>query len=58
VLSEALEPEPILAALKADHYYLSQGPEIHRVEVGEGAGKVVDAADRRAWTNLLWLDRG
>ena len=37
VRSEALEPESILAALKADHYYLSQGPEIHRVEVGEGS---------------------
>jgi hypothetical protein len=38
VRSEALEPEPILAALKAGHYYYSsQGPEIHGVEVGEGS---------------------
>ena len=35
--SAALEPEAILAALKAGHYYSSQGPEIHAVEVGEGS---------------------
>jgi hypothetical protein len=35
VRSEALEPEEILAALKAGRYYSSQGPEIHAVEVGE-----------------------
>ena len=35
VRSEALEPEAILAALKAGRYYSSQGPEIHAVEVGE-----------------------
>ncbi len=35
VRSEALEPEAILAALKAGSYYSSQGPEIHAVEVGE-----------------------
>lgn len=34
VRSEALEPEAILTALKAGHYYSSQGPEIHAVEVG------------------------
>ncbi len=33
--SEALEPEAILAALKAGSYYSSQGPQIHAVEVGE-----------------------
>jgi hypothetical protein len=37
VRSEAFEPEPILTALKAGHYYSSQGPEIHGVEVGEGS---------------------
>ncbi len=37
VRSEALEPEAILAALKAGHYYSSQGPEIHGVEVGKGS---------------------
>ena len=37
VRSEALEPEAILAALKAGGYYSSQGPEIHAVEVGEGS---------------------
>ena len=35
VRSEALEPEAILAALKAGCYYSSQGPEIHAVEVLE-----------------------
>ena len=35
VRSEALEPGAILAALKAGHYYSSQGPEIHGVEVGK-----------------------
>lgn len=35
VRSEVLEPEAILTALKAGHYYSSQGPEIHEVEVGE-----------------------
>jgi hypothetical protein len=34
VRSEALEAGAILAALKAGHYYSSQGPEIHAVEVG------------------------
>ncbi len=37
VRSEALEAGAILAALKAGHYYSSQGPEIHAVEVGEGS---------------------
>lgn len=35
--SEALEPESILAALKAGRYYSSQGPEIHAVEVRDGS---------------------
>ena len=35
VRSEALEAGEILAALKAGHYYSSQGPEIQAVEVGE-----------------------
>jgi hypothetical protein len=34
VRSEALEAGAFLAALKAGHYYSSQGPEIHAVEVG------------------------
>ena len=37
VRSEALEPGAILAALKAGHYYSSQGPEIREVAVGGGA---------------------
>ena len=37
VRSEALEAGAILAALKAGHFYSSQGPEIQAVEVGEGS---------------------
>ena len=40
VRSEALEPGAILAALKAGHYYSSQGPDIYAVEVGEGSVSV------------------
>ncbi len=36
VKSEALEPESLLAALKAGHYYSSTGPQIHDVEVVAG----------------------
>ncbi|HEY7763946.1 MAG TPA: phosphotransferase, partial [Aestuariivirgaceae bacterium] len=31
VKTEALEPEALLAALKAGHYYSSQGPAIHEL---------------------------
>ena len=34
VKSESLDPEALLAALKAGHSYASQGPEIHAIEVG------------------------
>lgn len=33
VKSETLEPEALLAALKAGHYYSSQGPQIHEVSI-------------------------
>jgi hypothetical protein len=33
VKSEALEPESLLAALKAGHYYSSQGPQIHEMAI-------------------------
>lgn len=33
VKSEANEPEPLLAALKAGEFYSSQGPEIHVIEI-------------------------
>jgi predicted metal-dependent phosphoesterase TrpH len=33
VKSEALDPEALLAALKAGHYYSSQGPEIREVAI-------------------------
>ena len=35
VKAEALEPEALLAALKAGHYYASQGPELHGITVEE-----------------------
>lgn len=33
VRAESLDPERILAALKAGHYYSSRGPEIHQVAI-------------------------
>jgi hypothetical protein len=36
VKSESLDPESLLAALKAGHYYSSTGPQIHHVEVCRG----------------------
>ncbi len=33
VKSENLEPEALLAALKAGHYYASQGPQIHAISI-------------------------
>ena len=33
VRAETLEPEALVAALKAGHYYSSQGPEIHAMQV-------------------------
>tara|TARA_R110002110_G_scaffold77222_3_gene202930 strand:- start:227 stop:661 length:435 start_codon:yes stop_codon:yes gene_type:complete len=33
VKSETLEPEALLTALKAGHFYSSQGPELHNVEI-------------------------
>jgi hypothetical protein len=33
VKSESLEPESLLAALKAGHYYASQGPRIHELAI-------------------------
>lgn len=33
VRAERLDPDALLAALKAGHYYSSQGPEIHTIEV-------------------------
>ena len=34
VKAESLEPEALLAALKAGHFYASQGPRLHDVRVG------------------------
>jgi hypothetical protein len=36
VKSESLEPESLVAALKAGHYYSSTGPQLHHVEVHQG----------------------
>ncbi len=33
VRAESLEPDSLLAALKAGHYYASTGPELHHVEI-------------------------
>jgi hypothetical protein len=35
VKSQSLTPEALLAALKAGHFYSSQGPELHSVEITE-----------------------
>jgi len=35
VKSDALTPDALLAALKAGHFYSSQGPQLHNVEVTE-----------------------
>jgi hypothetical protein len=37
VRAESLEPDGLLAALKAGHYYASTGPEIHAIELDDGA---------------------
>jgi hypothetical protein len=37
VKSESLDPDALLAALKAGHSYATQGPEIHAIEVGPDA---------------------
>jgi hypothetical protein len=36
VRAERLDPESLLAALKAGHFYSSQGPEIHEVSINGG----------------------
>lgn len=36
VRAESLAPEPLLAALKAGHYYASTGPELHDIQLGDG----------------------
>jgi hypothetical protein len=56
VRAEALEPEPLLEALKAGHYYTSQGPSIHAIEI-DGNDVVIRCSPARgiyvsgpAWT--------
>lgn len=41
VKSETLDPDALLAALKAGHYYASTGPEIHDITVTPGKELVV-----------------
>jgi sugar phosphate isomerase/epimerase len=43
VKSESLEPEALLAALKAGHYYSSQGPVIHEVSLSGSELSVVSS---------------
>ena len=38
VRAESLDPEALLAALKAGHYYASTGPELYDVRLGDGDG--------------------
>jgi hypothetical protein len=44
VKADANEPEALLAALKAGHFYASQGPEIHDVELSGDAVHVASSA--------------
>jgi hypothetical protein len=44
VKADANEPEALLAALKAGHFYASQGPEIHDVELAGDAVHVASSA--------------
>jgi hypothetical protein len=44
VKSESLTPDALLFALKAGHFYSSQGPELHRVDVTETSGVVESSA--------------
>lgn len=41
VRSESLEPDALLAALKAGHYYSSTGPQIHDIRVEPGRRVIV-----------------
>ncbi|WP_306359933.1 CehA/McbA family metallohydrolase [Nocardia sp. CC227C] len=36
VRAESLDPDALLSALKAGHYYSSTGPEMHGIEIGDG----------------------
>jgi hypothetical protein len=40
VRTETLEPDALLAALKAGHYYTSQGPRIHDISISQGQEQV------------------
>ncbi|MGY9048733.1 phosphotransferase [Puniceibacterium antarcticum] len=44
VKSEALDPQSLLNALKAGHFYSSQGPQLHNVEVTDGTVIVESSA--------------
>lgn len=47
VRAESLEPEALVAALKAGDYYSSQGPEIHAIAV-QGGEVIVECSPARA----------
>jgi hypothetical protein len=44
VKAESLTPDALLAALKAGHFYSSQGPELHSVQVTDGVVIVESSA--------------
>jgi hypothetical protein len=54
VKAETLEPEALLAALKAGRYYSSQGPQIMALEVGRGEVAVACSPAR----SVMLLGRG
>ncbi len=56
VKSETLEPDALLAALKAGHYYSSTGPQIHDIQVTPGVSVTVrcSPAARIFVTGALW----
>ena len=44
VKAEALEPELLLAALKAGHYYSSTGPQLHNIQIFPGDRIIIDCS--------------
>jgi hypothetical protein len=54
VKSESLEPDALLAALKAGHYYSSTGPSIHDIEIDPGKSITIRCTPaRRIWVTGL-----
>jgi hypothetical protein len=54
VKSESLEPDALLAALKAGHFYASTGPQIHDIEIDPGKSITIRCTPaRRIWVTGL-----